>query len=144
MTTIRENIIATVITNLTNTTGVGNRIYRSRTAFVARAETPAIIVEPVEDSAVSATSLPSIDWSLTLRIVVLVRDDEADHAADPIVESLHSLLMSDLTLGGYAMDVAPIDVKFEFIDSDKPTTVVTCDYLVRYRTANANLATSNA
>lgn len=140
MTTIRENIIATVITNLTNTTGVGNRIYRSRTAFVARAETPAIIVEPVEDNPSSNTSLPTLDWELLLRCVVYIRSDTADIDADPVIESLHSKIMADLTLNGYAQDIMPSKVAFEFVDADKPAAVITCDYLVRYRTNNDSLS----
>jgi hypothetical protein len=108
---------------------------------MARAESPAIVVEPVSDTAEQNTSLPTLDWSLTVRVAVIVRGNIPDQLADPIVESLHSKIMADLTLGGVAMDVRPVAVNFEMVDADQPAGVISCDYLVRYRTANANLTT---
>jgi hypothetical protein len=140
MTTRRETILAAVRTALTGTTGVSTRIYRSRVEPLARAESPAIVVEPIEDVAQQNTSLPTLDWSLTVRIAVVVRANIPDQAADPIVESLHSKLMADLTLGGLAMDIQPLRVEFQIVEADQPAGVVTCDYLVRYRSSVTNLA----
>jgi hypothetical protein len=142
MTTRRETILAAVRTALTSTTQVGTRIYRSRVEPMARAESPAIVIEPVNDTAEQNTSLPTLDWSLTVRIAVIVRGAIPDQLADPIVEDLHSKLMADLTLGGVAMDIRPQSVSFEMVEADQPAGVISCDYLIRYRTANANLATA--
>jgi hypothetical protein len=109
---------------------------------MARAESPAIVIEPVNDTAEQNTSLPMLDWSLTVRVSVIVRGTIPDQLADPIVESLHSKLMADLTLGGVAMDIRPQSVNFELVEADQPAGVISCDYLIRYRTANANLATA--
>lgn len=141
MTTRRETILAAIRTALTDTTGVSTRIYRSRVEPMARAESPAIVVEPVSDTAEQNTSLPTLDWSLTVRVAVIVRGNIPDQLADPIVESLHSKIMADLTLGGVSMDIRPISVNFDLVEADQPAGVISCDYLVRYRTANANLAT---
>ena len=140
--TRRETILAAIRTQLTNTTGVGTRIYRSRVEPMARAESPAIVVEPVNDTAEQNTSLPTLDWSLTVRVAVIVRGNIPDQLADPIVEDLHSKLMADLTLGGYAIDIQPQSVSFEMVEADQPAGVISCDYLVRYRTSVTNLATS--
>jgi hypothetical protein len=142
MTTKRETILTAVRTALTGTTGVSTRIYRSRVEPMARAESPAIVVEPVNDTAEQNTSLPTLDWSLTVRVSVIVRGAIPDQLADPIVESLHSKLMADLTLGGVAMDVQPQSVSFEMVEADQPAGVISCDYLIRYRTSVANLATT--
>ena len=142
MTTRRETILAAVRTALTGTTGVSTRIYRSRVEPMARAESPAIVVEPVSDTAEENTSLPTLDWSLTVRVAVIVRGAIPDQAADPIVESLHSKLMADLTLGGYAIDIQPQSVNFEMVEADQPAGVISCDYLIRYRTSVTNLATA--
>ena len=139
MTTKRENILTAVRTALTGTTGVGNRIYRSRVEPMARAESPAIVVEPVNDTAQENTSLPTIDWSLTVRIAVVVRGVIPDQIADPIVADMHSKLMADLTLGGYAIDIQPISVQFDMVEADQPAGVVSCNYLIRYRTSVSNL-----
>jgi hypothetical protein len=142
MTTRRETILAAVRTALTGTTGVSTRIYRSRVEPMARAESPAIVVEPVSDVAEQNTSLPTLDWSLTVRVAVIVRGAIPDQVADPIIESLHSKLMADLTLGGYAIDIQPQSVSFEMVEADQPAGVISCDYLIRYRTSVTNLATA--
>jgi len=140
MTTKRETILAAVRTALTGTTGVGTRIYRSRVEPLARGESPAIIVEPVTDTVEQNTSLPTLDWSLTVRVAVIVRGNIPDQVADPIVQDMHSKLMADLTLGGYAIDIQPQSVNFDLSEADQPSGVIACDYLIRYRTSVANLA----
>lgn len=142
MTTRRETVLAAMRTALTGTTGVSTRIYRSRVEPMARAESPAIVIEPVNDTAQQNTSLPTLDWSLTVRVSVIVRGAIPDQLADPTVESLHSKLMADLTLGGVAIDVQPQSVSFEMVEADQPAGVISCDYLVRYRTSVTNLATA--
>lgn len=118
------------------------RIYRSRVTPISRGESAAIVVEPVNDTADQNTSLPTLDWSLTVRLAVIVRGNTPDSIADPIIESMHSSLMADLTLGGYAIDIQPQAVNFEMVEADQPAGVISCDYLVRYRTSVANLATA--
>jgi len=140
MTTKRESILADIASSLAGTVQVGSRIYRSRVEPLARGESPAIVVEPVSDTAEQNTSLPTLDWSLTVRVSVIVRSAVPDQAADPIVEDMHSKLVADLTLGGYAIDVQPQSVNFQMIEADQPAGVISCDYVVRYRTSVADLA----
>lgn len=139
MSSKRENILAAVRTALTGTSGVGTRIYRSRQEAFARDESPAIVVEPVNDQAIIETSLPTLTWTLTVRVAVIVRGTTPDQIADPIIVSAHSKLMADLTLGGYAMDIAPQGVNFDMADADQTAGVIMCDYLVRYRTTLTSL-----
>lgn len=139
MSTKREQIISAIVTALAGTTDVGSRIYRSRVEPFARAESPAIVVEPISDQAQQNTSLPTLDWSLTVRVAIIVRGNVPDQLADPIVESAHAKLMADLTLGGYAIDVQPQNVTFELMEADQPAGVISLDYLVRYRTNVADL-----
>jgi hypothetical protein len=140
MTTKREQVLTAIRTALTGTTGVGTRIYRSRVEPLARQESPAIVVEPVSDTAEQNTALPTLDWSLTVRVAVIVRGEIPDQLADPIVEDAHGKIMADLTLGGYAIDVQPINVNFELQEADQPAGVIMMDYLVRYRTSVADLS----
>jgi len=139
--TRRERILRAITTALTGTTGVGTRIYRSRVTALARQESPAIVIEPISDTAEQNTALPRLDWSLTVRIAVVVRGDVPDQLADATVQSLHAKVMADLTLGSYAIDVQPQSVNFELIDADQPAGVISCDFLVRYRTLVADLTT---
>jgi hypothetical protein len=140
MTTKRESILTAIAAALVGTTGVSTRIYRSRVEPITRGESPAIVIEPISDNAQQNTALPTLDWSLVVRIAVIVRGNIPDQLADPTVQSLHSKLMADLTLGGYAIDIEPVSVTFELVEADQPAGVVMCDYRVQYRTSVANLA----
>lgn len=140
--TKREQILAAIRTALTGTVQVDTRIYRSRVEPLARNESPAIVVEPVNDTAVQNTALPTLDWSLTVRVAIIVRGNVPDQLADPIVEDAHGKIMADLTLGGYAIDVQPQSASFELLEADQPAGVISLDYLIRYRTSVTDLAVS--
>jgi len=140
VTTKRESILAAIKTAVTGTTGVGTRIYRSRVVPLARGESPAIVIEPISDSSVQNTSLPTLDWTMRVRAAVIVRSDVPDQAADPIIEDMHSKIVADLSLGGYAIDVQPDSVNFELLDADQPAGVISCEYVVRYRTSVSDLS----
>ena len=75
-----------------------------------------------------------MDWTFRVRIVVIERATVPDQAADDTIESLHSKIMSDLTLGGTAIDVQPAQTRFELIEADQPAGVIFCEYDIRYRT----------
>ena len=139
MTTKRESILAAVKTALVNTTGVGTRIYRSRVDPLSRGESPAIIIEPISDTPEQNTSLPTLDWTLRIRVVVIERSDIPDQAADDTIESLHSKLMADLTLGGLAIDIQPAQTSFQLLEADQPAGGIFCEYEIRYRSQVADL-----
>lgn len=134
MATRREQILAALRTTLTGTAGVGGRIYRSRVEPVARAEAPVIIIEPVTDVVAQNTSLPSLDHTLTVRAVVIVRGDVPDQLADPIIDDMHRRIMADLTIGGLAIDVQPGTTDFTLESGDASIGVISCLYQVLYRT----------
>lgn len=132
--TIREQILQAVVSALAGTTGVGNRIYRSRVEPVSRNESPALIVEPLIDTPKQNTSLPTLDHVMQFRVVVIVRDSVPDQAADPIIESLHSKLLADLTLGGLTMDIQPGPTEFNIESGDVAIGVIFCNFSALYRT----------
>lgn len=140
MTTKRESILAAIKTALTGTAGVGTRIYRSRVEPFARGESPAIVIEPISDTPEQNTSLPTLDWTLRVRIVVIERADIPDQAADDTIEDMHSKLMADLTLGGFAIDVQPAQTSFQLLEADEPAGVIFCEYEIRYRSQVADLS----
>jgi len=139
MTTKRESILAAVKTALTGTAGVGTRVYRSRVDPLSRGESPAIIVEPISDTPEQNTSLPTLDWTLRIRVVVIERSNVPDQAADDTIEDMHSKLMSDLTLGGRAIDIQPAQTTFQLLEADQPAGVIFCEYEIRYRSQVADL-----
>jgi hypothetical protein len=141
MTTKREQILSAIATALATTAGVSGRVYRSRVTAMQRAESPAIVIEPISDTPTQNTSLPTLDWRMRVRVTVIVRGDVPDQLADPIIESMHAKMVADLTLGGYAIDVQPDEVTYNMFDSDQPAGVIFNDYIVQYRTSVASLAT---
>jgi len=140
MATKREQILAAIATALASTTGVSGRVYRSRVTAVQRAESPAIVVEPISDTPTQNTSLPTLDWRMRVRVSVIVRGDVPDQLADPVIESMHTKMVADLTLGGLAIDVQPDEVSFTLVDADQPAGVIFNDYIVQYRTSVASLS----
>jgi hypothetical protein len=140
MTTRREAILAQIFSQLASVAGVNGRVYRSRVEPLARGESPALVVEPRQDQAAQST-VPRIDWTLTVAVMVIVRGVVPDQLADPIVASLHQKIMADLTLGGLAMDVQPGSISFDMIEADQPAGVVTCEYNVIYKTSLSDQTT---
>lgn len=141
MTTKRESILADIASTLAGTVQVGTRIFRSRQEPLSRNESPAISVEPVDDTPEYSVRIDRLDWILNVQIAVIVRAAVPDQAADPIVEDVHSRMMSDFTAGGYALDVQPNGVRFEMVEADTPAGVITMDYAIRYRTLLTDLTT---
>ena len=141
MTTKRETILNAVVTALAGTSNVSTRIYRSRVTAVTRDETPALLITWDSDTPVQTTSLATLDWSLDITISIISRGDIPDKVADPVIESVHSKIMADLTLGGYATDIIPALTSNEAVDSDQPAGIVNLNYQIKYRTSNTNLAT---
>ena len=138
----REQILAALITTLANTTGVSTRIYRSRIEPITRGESPAIVLEPVTDEpSINSATYLKIDWTLRVRIVVIVRGNIPDNVADPTVESLFTKVLNDPTVGGLALDIRPATQTFEVLDADQPAGLTTCEFEIDYRTSYNSLST---
>ena len=135
----REQILAAIKTNLTGTTGVGTRIYRSRVAALTRSESPALVLEPITDT--PDINNTRIDWTLRVRVVVIVRGEIPENIADSTIESLHTKILTNTTLGGLAIDIQPSTQSFEVLDADQPAGVITCEYEIQYRTEYNKLST---
>jgi len=142
MTSKREQILAKIKTNLSGTTGVGSRIFRSRSEPLTRAESPSLVIEFVTDQpTINSATYLKLDWTLRVRIVVIVRSQTPDTSADPTIESLHTKIVNDPTLGGLAIDVRPSTVTFDVIEADQPAGVVFCEYEIDYRSDYNDLST---
>ena len=136
----REDILDAIKTALANTTGVSTRIYRSRTLpLEQRTQLPALLISWNNDAVEQTTSLPKLDWSLSVVLTVLSSGSVPDEQADATVVSAHSKMMADLTLGGNCIDVEPGNVTFEAIDGDSPIGSVNMEYIIRYRTTTTDL-----
>lgn len=129
----RETILARIATVLAPTTGVSGRVYRSRVEPLARAESPAIVIEPVSDEAQQDT-LGTLQWTLTVRVAVIVRATVPDQVADSVVADIHNRMFVDATLGGYVIDILPGVTSWETLEADQPAGVVSMEYKITYRT----------
>ena len=142
MSTKREVILTKIKTQVTGSTGVGTRIYRSRATPVSRDEGAVLIYEPMSDSCEVRRN--NLQWTLSVRLSIITRGTKTktlDQAADPIVLSIHSKLISDVTLGGNAIDITPRNVSFDIVDGDQPSGVVSLDYIIIYQTEISDLST---
>ena len=142
MATKRERILAAIKTNLANTVGVGTRIYRSRAEALTRSETPAIIIEPISDTPAEKQNFNDrINWDFRIRISVVVRGSIPDQVADPTIESLHTKVLTDPSIGGLALDIRPSTTNFEILEADQPAGVISCEFDIEYRTTYNSLTT---
>ena len=136
----RERILAALKTTLAGTTGVGTRIYRSRSEPTTRSESPLIILEWSSDQPDIRGTTGHIDWTLRIRVVVISRGKNPDNLADGTIESLHSKLLADSTVGGLAIDIRPSTTTFDVMEADQPAGVIVCEFEIDYRTSYASLA----
>lgn len=137
--TRRELILARIKTNLDTITTA--TVYRSRVEPLSRGEAPAIIVEPVNDQP-DENFYNKLQWRLRVRVSVIVRDNNPDDKSDEYSQLVHSKIMSDPTMNGYALDTDPDRVDFSLVEADVPLGVVSMDYLVKYRSDRVDLTSS--
>ena len=138
----REQILAALKTTLAGTTGVSTRIYRSRIEPITNGESPAIVIAPITDEpSINNSSYLKIDWTLRVRIVVIIRGTVPDSVGDPTVESLFSKVLTDPTVGGLAKDIRPATQTFEVLEADTPAGLITCEFEIDYRTSYNSLST---
>jgi hypothetical protein len=138
--TRRELILARLKTNLDAITGA--TCYRSRVEPLTRAETPAIILEPVSDQ--PSEEFPTVlQWQLRVKVTVIVRANTPDDASDVYSQQVHNLIMSDPSVNGYALDIDPDRVEFSLFEADVPLGIISMDFLIRYRSGRTNLTSAS-
>ena len=138
--TRRELILARMKTNLDAITNA--TVYRSRVEPLARAETPAIIIEPVEDNPTDTNFFDKLDWSMRVRVSTIVRAAVPDDESDTYTQQVHLKLMADQTVNSNALDLTPDRTDFSLIEADLPLGIISQDFLVRYRTSRTDLTSA--
>ena len=135
--TRRELILARMKTNLD---AISNAtVYRSRVEPLARSETPAIIIEPVEDNPTDTNFFDKLDWSMRVRVSTIVRAAVPDDDSDTYTQQVHLRLMADPTINSYALDLTPDRTDFSLVEADIPLGIISQDFIVRYRTSRSDL-----
>lgn len=129
----RETILTRVAAVLAGTTGVGTRIYRSRVEALSRAETPALLIEPISDQPTQDT-LATMSWTLSFRVSVVTRGTIPDQMADAAAIDVYSKIMADVTLDGLVTDLLPSGFDFQMLDADQPVGITSISFAATYRT----------
>ena len=135
--TRRELILSRMKTNLNSISNA--TVYRSRVEPVARGESPAVIIEPVEDQPTDTNFFDKLDWTMRVRISTIVRTTSPDDDSDIYTQQVHLKLMADQTINGYALDLTPDRTDFSLVEADVPLGIVSQDFIVRYRTSRTGL-----
>ena len=133
----RELILARMKTNLD---AISNAtVYRSRVEPLSRSETPAIIIEPVEDNPTDTNFFDKLDWAMRVRVSTIVRAAVPDDDSDTYTQQVHLRLMADPTINSYALDLTPDRTDFSLVEADIPLGIISQDFIVRYRTSRSDL-----
>ena len=92
---IREKVLKEIFSRISTVpafAGTPPRVFRSRTALVARNEMPAAIIMPLNEDPVEVTNC-RVKKTLTIAIFVCIHSDVPDQAADPIITDICKCLM---------------------------------------------------
>lgn len=131
---VREKIMARLLVVLTDTAGgIDRRVYRSLADAMAFEEAPCITIEWQADEEAEEASSPLMHRHLSVAVNIFTRGDGPDTLADPIAQSVHSLIMADEQLAGNALWTRLGSASFEFENLDKNAGKTTQEYVVAYR-----------
>lgn len=136
----REQILKHIATLLADADGIDGRVYRSDPESIDRDNSPCILLRWTSEQAEQGT-VPMSHRLMTVQVDILVRGDEPDGLADPIAQSAHTLLTSDTSLGGLALDVRLGDAQFDYTNADQVAGKLTHEYQVQYRHSYSDLTT---
>ena len=138
---IREAIMARLLVVLSGVTGgVDGRVYRSLADAMAFDECPCITIEWQSDEGADEASSPLMHRHLSVAVNIFTRGEGPDTLADPIAQSVHSLIMADEQLAGNALWTRLGSASFEFENLDKNAGKTTAEYVVAYRHSYGDLA----
>lgn len=102
-------------------------VSRIRMRPVAQGAASAVVVRPLQSEVLEASMAPGypVSWNSTLAVECYARATPGttpDMAVDAIVSSVYAALMSDTTLAGAVIHIAPQSLTYDF-DADADNTV---------------------
>lgn len=134
-----ESLIQAVITGLSGTSDVDDRIFRSRVAALIADEHPALIVEPVLSSPVR-NAIGRLEWNTIFQVIIMIRADVPDETGDDILADVHSKVMTTLYATSGVVDAMPVSTTWDFQKADKPLGIITSQYRISYQTSETDLS----
>jgi hypothetical protein len=131
MSSVREQIVARMATVLTGTLPGAIPVYRSRVDAFARAEVPAVVVRPDDETTQALSEL--LDASdFEVFVEVIVRGDVWDSLADPIIVAAHGLLLNDAALVTLCSKLRRTAAKWEAHEADLTAGILSQTYKLKY------------
>ena len=138
-TSMREAILSRLATTTLKFTSVGPPVpatYRSRKTGVTKAESPVIIVAPVNEP-VERIAQAGDRRDLEVEVQLVVRGDPWDSIADPWAVSIHGAIFSDATLLAMVSNVRATDTLWTDEEADRTAGVLSMRFRFTYL-ASAN------
>jgi hypothetical protein len=132
MNSIRERILREVVARLSDAVAPV-LVLRHPTIPITREASPALLLFAESDS-ITAHANHLVDRSLTLRLTVVTRGEDAFDQADRTLVAAHVALMRDASLGGLSLLLHEIDCEWDAEDADAGAVAMPARYEVRYRT----------
>ena len=139
---IRERILIAMLARL-KTLGTVQKesVYRDRAVPFLREESPAIsITWKEEPTQLRGNTIYRRD--LQIEVTIVVRGDEPTSLIDPIINEVHSTIMSDPTFDGIASQTIGIDSTMEVDSADGDVGELKATYVVTYHTPSNDLSKS--
>ena len=133
MASIREQILSTIKTVLTNAAPGNASVFRSRETSITRAVSPALVIMP-GDNSLSRMATGMDKNQLDVDIEIFTRGDPWDALADPIDTAAHATLMSSPALLALVADIRRISEAFEGQEANRTAGTLTVRYRLTYLT----------
>lgn len=145
-----EQIAARVVALLLNTTAAAARVYRDREDALTREESPAVVVEIVDEDSTplgggSGPFRPLLQTdadTLRLAVIVAVRGAAWQTQADAVRVQAHALIVGDATLREVASELRRDRCEWKAASADQPFGYAAQIYLFKYHTRASALDSS--
>lgn len=134
---VRDAILSTLTTLGGQVTGLS--VFRSRDAALARGETPALVIEPEEETVEFQNAMCAIRM-LVVGCTFFGRGDVPDNVVDGYLTAFHLKVMADPTLGGLAARVIEQGTRWDFEVADRTAVGAQVRYQIKYQTLAADLS----
>jgi hypothetical protein len=134
MKSISERALDAVVAALIGTTGVGDRVFRSRVQAVTRDETPCIVVLPGAEE-VSVLGRAVDDCRFIVHVEITTRGDPYDAIADPIEVEAHARMKASAGLSALVDSFRKKEKSYDAQEADLTVGCVNVKYELRYLSA---------
>ena len=141
MATLREQILQALVAVAATVPGIASTSRtRERATPVVESDCPALDLSPESEPNPQALGTGADRRELTLVFKIHTSGNGAYALADPIVQSLHTKLYIDPTLGGLATTILPGATDFARDDTEQTVARTTVRYTVIYTTRRGDLS----